>query len=250
MVLSFNDLQVVVRTPRPRTLLSISLGRYVNPLARLSWRRAVLILANNEATVRWLPTRQRKKAEVVPNVAVDVLPELRIGREERRVALFAGRLLPWKGGALAIRTMQHLRDWQLVFCGTGPDEHRLRRLARKLEVDDRVTFRGWVARDELLDCMRSEAGVLLFPSLHDEAGWVVGEALTLGLPAICLDRGGPPALGATCVPLDGPARTARSLAEAARQDHREPLPRWDMDFRSAELRLLLEGRGLLSDLEP
>jgi glycosyltransferase involved in cell wall biosynthesis len=40
--------------------------------------------------------------------------------------------------------------------------------------------------------MREEADVLLFPSLHDEASWVVVEALSQGLPVLCLDHGGPP----------------------------------------------------------
>jgi glycosyltransferase involved in cell wall biosynthesis len=228
---------------------SVSLSRYVNPLARESWRRAVLILAQNDDTVQWLPARHRKKARVMPNVAVDVPPESP-RRDQPRVALFAGRLLPWKGGALAIRTMQHLRDWQLVFYGTGPDEPRLRRLARRLRVDDRITFRGWVPRNELLEFMRSDAGLLLFPSVHDEAGWIVGEALTLGLPAICINRGGPPALGADCVELRGASRTAKSLAEVARRAHQgRPLPRWDMEFRYAELRRLLEESNLVSGVE-
>jgi glycosyltransferase involved in cell wall biosynthesis len=32
---------------------------------------------------------------------------------------------------------------------------------------------------------------LLFPSMHDAGGWAVAEALSLGCPVICLDRGGP-----------------------------------------------------------
>ena len=228
---------------------SVSVGRYMNPLARVSWRRGALILAQNADTVRWLPARHRDKAKIVPNVAVDVLPASRSQGEERRVALFAGRLLPWKGGALAIRAMQHLPGWRLVVFGTGPDDRRLRRLSRRLQVDDRVSFRGWVPREKLLAFMRSEADLLLFPSVHDEAGWIVGEALTLGLPSICIDRGGPPALGATCVPLRGPTTTAKSLADAARQAP-GTLPRWDMDSRYAELRLLLESSGLMSDVEP
>ena len=34
-------------------------------------------------------------------------------------------------------------------------------------------------------------GILLFPSLHDSAGFVVLEALKYGLPVICLKLGGP-----------------------------------------------------------
>ena len=122
-------------------------GRYLNPFARLSWRRAVLILANNEATVRWLPARHRNKAEVLPHVAVDVQPRRRVARKPTRVAVFAARLIPWKGGALAIRTMNHLPDWTLVVFGTGPDDRRLRRMAQLPGTVGRVVFRGRVSRE-------------------------------------------------------------------------------------------------------
>jgi len=224
--------------------ISTSGGRYLNPLARFAWRRAALILVQNEDTVRWLPSRYRRKMKVFPNVAVDVVPEPRELSPERPVALFAGRLLHWKGGAFAVRAMEHLRDWQLVIYGTGPDESRLRRLAREFGVEDRVVFRGWVSRQEVLQFMREEAGVLLLPSLHDQAGWIVGEALTLGLPAICLDRGGPPTLGATCVALDGPSRTSKSLADAVRTAPQGPLPRWDSASRFVQLKSLFEGSKL------
>ena len=164
--------------------------------------------------------------------------------------LFAGRLLPLKGGALAIQTMRYLTAWQLVVCGEGPDETRLRRLANELGVADRVDFRGWLRRDDLLGLMRDEASVLLFPSLHDQAPWIVGEALTMGVPAICLDQGGAPALGATCVSLDGPVNTPIALAEAVLRTPRGPLPRWDIDSRQEELRRLLLRKGLLARVGP
>jgi len=36
-----------------------------------------------------------------------------------------------------------------------------------------------------------EADVLLLPSMHDSAGWVVGEAAAAGIPTVCLRLGGP-----------------------------------------------------------
>jgi glycosyltransferase involved in cell wall biosynthesis len=33
--------------------------------------------------------------------------------------------------------------------------------------------------------------VLLLPSMHDSAGWVVGEAAAAGIPTVCLRLGGP-----------------------------------------------------------
>jgi glycosyltransferase involved in cell wall biosynthesis len=171
-------------------------GRYLNPLARVAWRRAQLILVQNPETRRWLPPAIRGKTHVFPHAVVDeALFAVRSRRESPNTALFAGRLLPWKGAALAIRAVAQAPGWRLVICGQGPDGRRLRRLAARLGVEGRVEFRGLQPRAELARLMTHEADILLFPSLHDDAPLTVAEALASGLPIVCLERGGPPVLG-------------------------------------------------------
>jgi glycosyltransferase involved in cell wall biosynthesis len=171
-------------------------GRHLNPFARLAWERAEVILAQNPETVNWLPRRHRDKARVFPNAlsALDELPVAPPRRPGGRTALFVGRLIPLKGGAIAIEAIARAPDWRLVVLGDGPDRRRLERLARRLGVAERVEFRGWQPREEVWRAMREEADVLLFPSLHDESPLAVAEALALGLPVLCLDHGGPPAV--------------------------------------------------------
>ena len=198
---------------------SRAVGRYLNPLARLSWRRAIVILAQNPDTVAWLPRQHRSKARVIPNVVFSTHSDSgRPGDDRPRTALFAGRLIPWKGADLAIAAVSKTRDWRLIIYGEGPDEHRLRGIVRRAGVGDRVEFRGHVARGELLGAMRTEAGVFLFPSLHDEAGWVVAEAVAAALPVVCLDKGGPPLLAnglAVTVPVHGGRAVVTSRLSAA-----------------------------------
>jgi len=209
-------------------------GRYLNPFARLAWERAEVILAQNPETVNWLPRPHRSKASVFPNalVAADGLPAAPATRPPGgRTALFVGRLIPWKGGAIAIEAIARAPDWRLVVLGDGPDRRRLERLAHRLGVAERVEFRGWQPREEVWRVMREEADVLLFPSLHEDAGWVVLEALSQGLAVLCLDHGGPPvvarAMGShvKAVPLrerDIPKALARAL-ELATREPRPPL---------------------------
>ena len=170
-------------------------GRHLNPMARLGWRRASLILTQNRETVDWLPSRHRDKAHVFPNVTLDTPGHRRVvARDRAPTALFAGHLRPLKGVTLALRAIAALPEWQLLICGTGSDELRLRRLAESLGTEERVTFKGWLDRTELGRVMTEDADVFLFPSLHDEGSWVVAEALHHDMPIVCLDLGGPAVL--------------------------------------------------------
>ena len=142
---------------------------------------------------RWLPRRHRVKAHVFPNVVLEGLP---VEPPPRGVAgdSFAGRLLPWKGVSLAIAALDELPGWRLIVCGDGPDSARLRRQAASCGRRDRVDFRGWVDHGEVLRAMREDASVFVFPSLHDDAGFVVVEAMASGLPVVSLLVGGPATL--------------------------------------------------------
>lgn len=171
------------------------IGRYFNPASRLAWRRAAVILVQNGETAQWLPRRHRSKAVLLCNAVIDDVAEPAISRpRDRRRALFAGRLIYWKGAELALHALARAPCWDLVVHGEGPEEGNLRRVAAELGIEDRVTFAGNVDRQILLERMRTEFAVFLFPSLHEDCGWVVAEAVSAGLPVICVNRGGPPLL--------------------------------------------------------
>jgi glycosyltransferase involved in cell wall biosynthesis len=236
-----------------------SAGRYVNPLARLAWSRARVILVQNGETLHWLPRRHHRKARVFPNVVLSRPPDLTPPPGERhRTALFAGRLLWWKGVDLALGAIAQLPDWRLVICGTGPDGGRIQRLAAELGVTDRTVFTGWLPRHDLLQRMR-EAGVFVFPSLHDDAGWVVVEALAADLPVVCLDRGGPPLLAegiGISVPVSGSRRTLMSRLAAELEKARtiptggarDAAVRYQIDRRVEELASVIGSVAGLSSI--
>jgi glycosyltransferase involved in cell wall biosynthesis len=171
-------------------------GRYLNPLARLAWRRAAIILVQNEETRSWLPRRHRPRAFLFPNPILDAPVSPEHARHEPPTALYAGRLIDFKGVDLAIRAVASEPPWRLIVCGAGRNEQGLRRLVERLDLGGRVEFLGTRTHAEVLGLMLHEADVLLFPSVRDEAGWVVVEAIACGLPVICLDRGAPPVLAA------------------------------------------------------
>ncbi len=228
------------------------LARYLNPLGRITWSRARLILVQNPETLEWLPKVHHSKTFVFPNVVLEEPAQPRRPRNGAPTALFVGRLLPLKGVSFAIEAISLLPDWHLTICGAGPDERRLERAARRFGVGQRVHFLGWRPREEALRLMREEADVFLFPSLHDEGSWVVAEAVACGLPVVCLARGGPAVLAGDGVPATTPRETVRRLAEAVRTVGKRPVPappRTDLESSRARLADLLRRAGLLGGAE-
>jgi glycosyltransferase involved in cell wall biosynthesis len=170
------------------------LGRYLDPFVRLSWRNAELILVQNPETLALLPARYRARAQVLSNVGIDPRDVIRrIPAEgDELIVVTVGRLIHWKGCSLAIRALaaSGLDFARLIVLGDGPERQRLRRLAAHLGVGDRVEFRGWVDRAALFEAF-ARADVVLFPSMHDEGGIGLVEAMAHGVIPVAIARGGP-----------------------------------------------------------
>jgi glycosyltransferase involved in cell wall biosynthesis len=206
-------------------------------------RRAAVVVAQNRHVARRFAFASRTVVE--PNIALALPPAadrrslsddrtVEVGHHGRLRAVFAGRLLAWKGLRLAVAALARpeAAGWLLDVYGEGEEEAPCRRLATDLGVAERVRFRGRVAREHLLATLAG-ADALLFPSLHDGAGWVVAEALAAGCPVVCLDLAGPgdlvtEATGVTVPPagdvVGGLAAGLHSLAGRSR-----PVHQWSAD---------------------
>lgn len=173
----------------------------VDPLLWLALRRADLVLAKTADTRAALPPRWRARAVVFPEIGIDsvagrVAPERQPGEPLR--ALFAGRLLGWKGAHLALRAVARAAAAgtavHLTLVGSGPCRDELHALADQLALGERqLSWHEHMPQSELF-ALYARSHCLLFPSLHDSSGNVVLEAQSFGLPVICVDRGGPPTL--------------------------------------------------------
>jgi D-inositol-3-phosphate glycosyltransferase len=133
------------------------------------------------------------------------------------VALWAGRLVRWKGTVDAVRAVALARSpVHLVIAGTGPEESRLRDAARSLGIADRVHFLGNVPY-EALPALLAATQVALGTSFANETfGMTLAEASACARPVIATDFGGFPEVvrdGETglLVPPRDPARLAAAI---------------------------------------
>jgi glycosyltransferase involved in cell wall biosynthesis len=111
----------------------------------------------------------------------------RLGLPERAPLLgCAARLNSLKQLDAAIAILPRLPDAWLVLAGQGPDESRLRTLARETGVSERVIFLGEIPAEKIgtflasLDCF-------VFPSSAETFGLAPVEAAQSGLPVVAND---------------------------------------------------------------
>jgi glycosyltransferase involved in cell wall biosynthesis len=167
----------------------------LNPLVRHGLTSAAAIFTKTPDTARILtPSMQRKSI----NFLELGLQSARPSRPQRSPGpprlLFAGRLLYWKGAHIAIQALAELirvsPDAQLTIVGKGTEEGRLRATAVAHGVAGNVRFVPWLPQDKLFEQYQTH-DLFVYPSLHDSSANVVLEALSFGLPVVCLDLGGP-----------------------------------------------------------
>jgi len=148
----------------------------------------------------------RRRISVVP-CGVDLTTFRPIGEADERTPgrhrlVYVGRLVERKGIGNAISALAGLvnnggPDAELVVAGgpdaadvgTDPEVGRLRALARKAHVEDRVHFRGRVGRAELPALLRSADAVVCVP-WYEPFGIVPLEAMACGVPVVASAVGG------------------------------------------------------------
>ena len=106
-------------------------------------------------------------------------------------ALTVGRLDAWKRAELPVAALVHAPRARLVVVGRGPEEERLRRLARELSVDERIRFVPSVDEEGLLDLYAGARLVLVTPA-DEDLGYVPLEAFLSGKAVLTTDDAGGP----------------------------------------------------------
>jgi glycosyltransferase involved in cell wall biosynthesis len=105
--------------------------------------------------------------------------------------LCVGRLIPIKGHLVLLRAFAQARrelpSLRLDIAGRGPLEPALRALAKELEVEDAVTFLGYVAP---IQRAIEDAAAVVVPSLGEGFGMVALEAMERARPVIATEIGG------------------------------------------------------------
>lgn len=175
------------------------------------WGEKIIADASNFIAVSPMEVRQYEvmkarsdKIKIIPNGLYinkfNHLPETgrfrtRFGlKHSDKIILYVGSLVKLKGISMVITAMRDLSKQisHLKFAIVGPDfgdMNRLKSLARKVKVEDKVLFTGPLYGNDLLEAY-VDSNVFVLPSYYEIFGIVALEALMCGIPVIVTNNCG------------------------------------------------------------
>ncbi len=108
-------------------------------------------------------------------------------------------------------------DFKLDVLGEGPLTSNWKSIAKKNGIDGRCLWHGWLAKEEAIDVLH-QSHLFVITSLSDLTSTVTLEALSSGLPIICLDHCGfTDVVTEHCgvkIPLSTPSKVSVDIAAA------------------------------------
>lgn len=149
------------------------------------------IIVNSESGKEYMRSITNKPVHIIHQASIDVANYgLKYRNEfiERDRILFLGRIEKDKGVDVFTDLASHFRNTEFTFVFIG-DGSELKNLKIKFKHDRNILFLGWLDYDEISKWICT-SGLLVFPTLGDEWGLVLVEALGLGTPVLASNRSG------------------------------------------------------------
>ncbi len=170
--------------------------KLTRPLIHRIWRESLKPVANSEGLKR-LAQQSAPQMDIatIPN-GIDTEkyhPSLNGAARPRVRLIFVGRLSVQKDLPTLIAAMsqvvQQTPDVELHIVGDGPERERLEQQVNQHHLTSHVTFRGWVGKEDIVECYQ-HADVFVLPSRYEGMPNVVLEAMACGLPIVATNIAG------------------------------------------------------------
>ncbi len=134
-------------------------------------------------------------SEIITEVGADDVPETKINHREDGEPLrivWSGQHTSGKALNILLESLALLDTkvyWQLDILGAGKETDSWKFLAAKLKISTHCKWHGWLPKNEALKVMQ-KGHLLCITSLKDLTSTITLEAISLGLPIVCLDHCG------------------------------------------------------------
>lgn len=204
---------------------------------RINARADVAAFVSRDLAVRYGGGRMDLIVANESQVGEDmILPALPEEPEGPLKVVFVGRLAPEKCVDDVLRAVALVPETSLTIVGDGSRRAELEAMSRKLGLERRVTWCGYVPWGPSLFAILRRSSVLTLPSATEGLGLVIVEAMSQGLPVVGTRVGGIPELvqdGVSGVLVD--VHRPDQLADAFRMLRERPALRRRMAAAALEV---------------
>lgn len=147
----------------------------------------------------WVSNRTRSNIHVIPNgVAFDEIQSILIRTKDQLkhpAILFVGGLVKVKGIDVLLNAVliiiKKIPDLHIYIAGSGPEESKLKKLVKGLNIEKNVNFLGFISGEKKYAYYKS-ADIYVQPSRYETFGVAVLEAMACGKPVVASNVGGIP----------------------------------------------------------
>ena len=166
--------------------------RNLDPFTRVTGARAEVVLSHTPETLprRYAPRLKAFVQTGITDIPALARPKQHYGRGTPFRLVYAGGLKRWKGGRLALDASLEFFETHpeatLTVLGDGRLRTEMEAVARAHPEGARVTFRGRVLMEQLVDELHS-ADLFVYPTFHHGLATVVLQAMLTGLPTVCVE---------------------------------------------------------------
>jgi glycosyltransferase involved in cell wall biosynthesis len=164
------------------------------PSIRKTMKYSKYILVATEETKEKIPTNFQEKTLIMPAIGIEKMPEVHCKKklDDKIRIIMAGRLIYWKAFNIGIEAFLQIADKyqniELHILGEGDKKESLKKLAG-LYLDKKIFFENPVPHDRIFEFYKG-FDLFLNTSLRDSGCMVAMEAMSVGLPIICINTGG------------------------------------------------------------
>ncbi|HEU5375271.1 MAG TPA: glycosyltransferase family 4 protein [Ktedonobacteraceae bacterium] len=148
---------------------------------------------------------------------------------DKRIVMYIGRIAHEKGWPYLMQAAALLqrKDVHFVICGDGPQRERLEQAVDQYNLRAQITITGFLPHEEM-PAFYSLADVFVLPSLHEELGSSLLEAMSMERAIVATSVGGVPDIikhdyNGLLVPPQSPQELAHAVADLL--DHPEKAQR-------------------------
>ena len=151
-----------------------------------------IITVSKKTKTDLMAVKSSEKSVVIPN-GIDFNYINKINpSDEKSDIIFAGRLIKEKNVDILIKTIaivkERIPDIKCFIIGDGPERAKLERLVQELDIQNNVSFKGFIKDyNDLISYMKASK-VFVLPSTREGFGIVVIEANACGLPVVVVNH--------------------------------------------------------------